>query len=145
MTDTTDIPLNRLIAWDGNVRKTRAADHLDELAASITAHALLQSLIVRRTSRGRYAVIAGRPARPSSRNGACAPCAHVICLPYSRPGRGGTVAARRLRLHLIRPVRFRPRPPSARHSARLSANGLIFAPAKRRISSIPEPEYCVTL
>ena len=59
-TDIITIPLNRLTVWDGNVRKTGHADGIDELAASIAAHGLLQSLIVRRTNRGRYAVIAGR-------------------------------------------------------------------------------------
>src|ERR1022692_1980054 len=38
MTDTTSIPLNKLTAWDGNVRKTAGADTaLAELAASIAA------------------------------------------------------------------------------------------------------------
>ena len=42
MTDTTPIPLNRLVAWDGNVRKTAGADTaLAEPAASIGAHGLL--------------------------------------------------------------------------------------------------------
>src|SRR5579863_619518 len=46
MTDTTSIPLNKLAAWDGNVRKTAGADtSLAELAASIAAHGLLQSLV----------------------------------------------------------------------------------------------------
>ena len=39
MTDTTSIPLNKLVAWDGNIRKTTGADTaLAELAASIAAH-----------------------------------------------------------------------------------------------------------
>jgi ParB family chromosome partitioning protein len=66
MTDTTSIPLNKLTAWDGNVRKTAGADTaLAELAASIAAHGLLQSLVVRkepsRAKRGgeTYAVVAG--------------------------------------------------------------------------------------
>jgi len=37
MIATTDIPLNKLIAWDGNVRKTAAENGIDELAASIGA------------------------------------------------------------------------------------------------------------
>ncbi len=54
------IPLSRLVAWDGNVRKTGATDGLDELTASIAAHGVLQSLVVRKTNRGKYAVVAGR-------------------------------------------------------------------------------------
>ena len=56
----TSIPLNKLVAWDGNVRKTNPDQNLDELKASITAHGLLQSLVVRKTSRGKFSVIAGR-------------------------------------------------------------------------------------
>jgi ParB family chromosome partitioning protein len=54
------IPLSKLVPWDGNVRKTGAADHLEELTASIAAHGVLQSLTVRKTSRGKYAIVAGR-------------------------------------------------------------------------------------
>jgi len=54
------IPLNHLVAWSGNVRKTGATDGLDELTASIAAHGLLQSLVVRKTSRGKFAVVAGK-------------------------------------------------------------------------------------
>ncbi len=54
------IPLNKLVLWDGNVRKTAGADTaLAELAASIAAHGLLQPLVVRENRRGRYAVVAG--------------------------------------------------------------------------------------
>jgi ParB family chromosome partitioning protein len=60
MTDITSIPLNKLTAWDGNVRKTAGADTaLAELAASIAAHGLLQSLVVRKGKKGSYAVVAG--------------------------------------------------------------------------------------
>ena len=60
MTDTTSIPLNKLAAWDGNVRKTAGADTaLAELAASIAAHGLLQSLVVRKGKKGKFAVVAG--------------------------------------------------------------------------------------
>ncbi len=62
MTDTSSalIPLNKLTAWDGNVRKTVGADTaLAELAVSIAAHGLLQSLVVRREKNGAYAVVAG--------------------------------------------------------------------------------------
>ncbi|MCC6206448.1 MAG: ParB/RepB/Spo0J family partition protein [Hyphomicrobiales bacterium] len=62
--ETTTIALNKLVAWDGNVRKTGVTDGLDELAASIAAHGLLQSLVVRPIEkgkkRGKYAVVAGQ-------------------------------------------------------------------------------------
>jgi len=58
--NTSALPLNELVAWDGNVRKTVGADTaLAELAASIAAHGLLQSLVVRKTRKGKYAVVAG--------------------------------------------------------------------------------------
>jgi ParB family chromosome partitioning protein len=60
MTDTTSIPLSKLTAWDGNVRKTAGADTaLAELAASIAAHGLLQSLVVRNGKKGKFSVVAG--------------------------------------------------------------------------------------
>ncbi len=59
MTDIITVPLNKLAAWDGNVRKTGASDGLDELASSIAAHGLLQPLVVRKAKRGKYTVIAG--------------------------------------------------------------------------------------
>lgn len=62
MTENT-IPLNKLVTWTGNVRKTAKHDGIDELAASIAAHGLLQSLVVRKTSRGRFAVVAGERRR----------------------------------------------------------------------------------
>ncbi len=58
MTDL--IALNKLVASRDNARKTGIADGLEELAASIAAHGLLQSLVVRKTSRGKFAVIAGQ-------------------------------------------------------------------------------------
>ena len=55
------IPLSKLVAWEGNVRKKTGADTaLAELAASIAAHGLLQSLVVRKDKRGKFAVVAGR-------------------------------------------------------------------------------------
>lgn len=57
--ETTTIPLNKLVLWDGNVRRTGAGDGIGELAASIAAHGLLQSLVVRKAPRGKYAVVAG--------------------------------------------------------------------------------------
>jgi ParB family transcriptional regulator, chromosome partitioning protein len=35
MTDTISIPLNKLLVWEGNVRKTDTDKAIDELAASI--------------------------------------------------------------------------------------------------------------
>ena len=67
MTDITSIPLNKLAAWSGNVRKTAGADTaLAELAASIAAHGLLQSLVVRKGKKGSYAVVAGGRRRRRS-------------------------------------------------------------------------------
>ena len=61
MTNAITIPLNKLVPWAGNVRKTAGADTaLAELAASIAAHGLLQSLVVRKDKRGKFAVVAGR-------------------------------------------------------------------------------------
>ena len=57
---TTTIPYNKLFAWDGNVRKTGSKKGIADLAASIAAHGLLQSLVVRKDRHGKYAVIAGR-------------------------------------------------------------------------------------
>ncbi len=47
MTDTISIPLNKFLAWQGNVRKTDTDKGISELSASICAHGLLQSLVVR--------------------------------------------------------------------------------------------------
>lgn len=60
MTQSITIALNKLTAWSGNVRKTKPDENIGELAASIAAHGLLQSLVVRKAARGKYAVIAGR-------------------------------------------------------------------------------------
>lgn len=60
MTDTISIPLNKLLACEGNVRKTETDKGIDELAASIFAHGFLQSLVVRKHKRAKYAVVAGR-------------------------------------------------------------------------------------
>jgi ParB family chromosome partitioning protein len=55
-----EIPFNKLVLWDGNVRKTGIESGLDELAASIAAHGLLNPLLVRKAAKGRFAVIAGQ-------------------------------------------------------------------------------------
>ena len=60
MTETITIPLSKLLAWEGNVRQTEPDKNIDELAASIASHGLLQSLVVKKDKRGKYAVIAGR-------------------------------------------------------------------------------------
>ncbi len=60
MTDTITVPLNKLAPWSGNVRRTGVHDGIDELAASIAAHGLLQSLVVREGKRGKYQIIAGQ-------------------------------------------------------------------------------------
>jgi ParB family chromosome partitioning protein len=58
MTEITNIPLNRLTAWEGNVRKVQNRRFLDELAASIKAHGLQQNLVVRKQGK-KFAVVAG--------------------------------------------------------------------------------------
>jgi ParB family chromosome partitioning protein len=55
----TSIPLNKLIPWKGNVRKTGAGERIEELAADIAAHGLLNPLLIRKAARGRFAVVAG--------------------------------------------------------------------------------------
>jgi ParB family transcriptional regulator, chromosome partitioning protein len=55
-----EIPLNKLFVWEGNVRKTGIESGLDELAASIAAHDLINPLVVRKAPKGRYAIIAGQ-------------------------------------------------------------------------------------
>lgn len=60
MTETLSIPLNKLIPWDGNVRRTGVSEGIDELCASIAAHGLLQAPIVRKVKGGKYAVVAGQ-------------------------------------------------------------------------------------
>lgn len=60
MTDTLSIPLSKIATWSRNVRKTNATDGINELAASIAAHGLLQSIVVRKGKRGKYDVVAGQ-------------------------------------------------------------------------------------
>jgi hypothetical protein len=48
------IPLNRLIPSPANVRKTGTALGVEELAASIAAHGLLQNLQVRPAKGGKF-------------------------------------------------------------------------------------------
>lgn len=60
-TTITDIPLSKLVASAANVRKTHVNASIDELAASIEHHGLLQNLTVRPTKskKKEYEVIAG--------------------------------------------------------------------------------------
>lgn len=58
MTTTTEIPLNKLVPFAGNVRKTHNKRFIAELAASIRAHGLQQNLVVREDG-AKYAVLAG--------------------------------------------------------------------------------------
>jgi ParB family chromosome partitioning protein len=59
MTDITMIALSKLTESDDNVRKTNRKGGVAELAQSIRSHGLLQSLVVRPTETGRFAVVAG--------------------------------------------------------------------------------------
>jgi ParB family chromosome partitioning protein len=58
--DVISIPLNKLVPAKDNVRKTGVSDGIGELKASISAQGILQSLVVKKTSRGKFAVIAGQ-------------------------------------------------------------------------------------
>ena len=60
MTDIIHVPLSKLALWHGNVRKTGITVGIEELAASIAAHGLLQSLVVRKSNRGKYGIVAGQ-------------------------------------------------------------------------------------
>jgi ParB family chromosome partitioning protein len=53
------IQLNQLTPSKANVRKTGALNGIEELAASIKAHGLLQNLQVRETDSGKFEVVAG--------------------------------------------------------------------------------------
>ena len=53
------IPLGKLVPGSANVRKTGATTGIDELAASIEAHGLLQNLQVREGNGGKFEVVAG--------------------------------------------------------------------------------------
>src|SRR3954447_14305050 len=57
--EITEVPLQKLLAGPGNVRKTGAEEGVDELAASIAAVGLLHNLVVKKEARGRFSVIAG--------------------------------------------------------------------------------------
>lgn len=59
MTDITMIALSKLVESEYNVRKTNRRDGIGELASSIKAHGILQSIVVRATNAGKFAVVAG--------------------------------------------------------------------------------------
>lgn len=59
MTDVIMIPLTKLVESEDNVRRANRKGGVSELASSIRSHGLLQSLVVRDTGKGKYAVIAG--------------------------------------------------------------------------------------
>ncbi len=59
MTDIMMIALSKLVESEDNVRKTNRRDGIGELASSIRAHGILQSIVVRATDAGKFAVIAG--------------------------------------------------------------------------------------
>ena len=58
--ETVEIPLNKLTLWDDNVRTSGAEEGLDELIASICSVGLLQSLVVKKASRGTFIIGAGK-------------------------------------------------------------------------------------
>jgi ParB family chromosome partitioning protein len=53
------IALNQLTPSQANVRKTNLSAGIEELAASIEAHGLLQNLQVRAAAKGKFEVVAG--------------------------------------------------------------------------------------
>lgn len=57
---TIDLPFKKLLAWEENVRTNAAEEGIGELAASIAAVGLLQSLVVKKAPRGKFSVIAGK-------------------------------------------------------------------------------------
>jgi ParB family chromosome partitioning protein len=54
-----DIELSKLVASKANLRRTGKTERIEELAASISAHGLLQNLTVRPTADEKFEVIAG--------------------------------------------------------------------------------------
>lgn len=59
MTEIVTVPLNKLDRDPLNVRKTYTAESVEALAASIKANGVLQNIIVRKATKGRYFVSAG--------------------------------------------------------------------------------------
>ena len=83
MSETTMIALNKLIEDKANVRVIGKKDGIGELAASILAHGLLQSLVVKEAGNGKYAVCAGgrrlRALRRLAKNGDLDKALPVVC------------------------------------------------------------------
>ncbi|WP_320188526.1 ParB/RepB/Spo0J family partition protein (plasmid) [Agrobacterium rosae] len=59
MTEIISIPLSKLDTDPKNVRKTYKAEGVESLAASILANGVVQNIVVRKASKGRYFVTAG--------------------------------------------------------------------------------------
>ncbi len=59
MTDIIMIPLTKLVESEDNVRRSNRKSGIAELAGSVKAIGLLQSIVVKETGNGRFAVIAG--------------------------------------------------------------------------------------
>ena len=57
---SVEVPLKKLMTWNDNVRITGTAEGIPELAASIASVGLLQSLLISKGERGKFAVVAGR-------------------------------------------------------------------------------------
>jgi ParB family transcriptional regulator, chromosome partitioning protein len=53
------LPLSKLVPCPANVRKTDRMNGIDQLAASIAAHGLLQNLQVKPNTKGQFEVVAG--------------------------------------------------------------------------------------
>ena len=58
--ETVEIPLSKLTPWNDNVRTSGAEEDLDEFVASIRSVGLLQSLVVKKASRGTFVIGAGK-------------------------------------------------------------------------------------
>ncbi|MBK8545201.1 MAG: ParB/RepB/Spo0J family partition protein [Caulobacteraceae bacterium] len=59
MTDVIMIPLTKLVESEDNVRRVNRKDGISSLAQSIKSLGLIQSIVVRDTGNGKFAVIAG--------------------------------------------------------------------------------------
>ncbi len=59
MTDIITIPLTKLVESEDNVRRSNRKEGIAELAASVKAIGLLQSIVVKDAGTGKFAVIAG--------------------------------------------------------------------------------------
>ncbi len=83
MTNIVMIPLSKLVEDKDNVRKTDRKDGIGELATSILAQGLLQSLVVKEAGGGKYAVSAGgrrlRALRLLAKNGDIEKALPIAC------------------------------------------------------------------